>query len=97
MVKNSDTSRTVDENEAGLSVEWSQIEGEGLVRVVPTEDFKTGVLLVAELAQIAEAQNHDPEVLLTNDKVVITLYSHDVQDVTERDIKFARTVDELIG
>lgn len=97
MVKNSDTSRTVDENEAGLSVEWSQIEGEGLVRVVPTDSFGTGVAFVAELARIAEAHNHDPEVLLAHDKVVITLYSHDVQDVTERDIEFARAVDALIG
>lgn len=88
---------TVDTNEAGLNVAWSQIEGEGLVRVVPTDSFGTGVAFVAELARIAESQNHDPEVQLTNDKVVITLYSHDVQDVTDRDITFARAVDELIG
>ena len=88
---------TVDTNEAGLNVAWSQIDGEGLVRVVPTDSFGTGVAFVAELAHIAESQNHDPEVQLTNDKVVITLYSHDVQDVTDRDVAFARAVDELIG
>ena len=85
------------ENETNLNVAWSEIEGEGLVRVVPTDSFGTGVAFVAELAKIAEAQNHDPDVLLTNDKVVITLYSHDAQAVTERDHAFAAAVDELIG
>ena len=89
--------RTMDENEANLNVAWSDIEGEGLVRVVPTDSFGTGAAFVAELARIAEAQNHDPDVLLTNDKVVITLYSHDENAVTERDRAFAAAVDELIG
>jgi 4a-hydroxytetrahydrobiopterin dehydratase len=80
-----------------LSVEWSNIDGEGLVRVVPTDSFRTGVQLVVKLAEIAEAQNHDPGVELTNDKVTITLVSHDVSDVTERDVAFARAVDELLG
>lgn len=87
----------MDENEVNLNVAWSDIEGEGLVRVVPTDSFGTGVALVAELAKIAEAQNHDPDVLLTNSKVVITLYSHDENGVTERDRTFAAAVDQLIG
>ena len=87
----------MDENELNLNVAWSDIEGEGLVRVVPTDSFGTGVAFVAELAKIAEAQNHDPDVLLTNNKVVITLYSHDENAVTERDRAFAQAVDQLIG
>lgn len=81
----------------GLNVAWSNIDGEGLVRVVPVESFSTGALFVARLAELADAQGHDPDVLLTNNKVVITLFSHDVQDVTERDITFARAVDTLLG
>ena len=80
-----------------LNVAWSNLDGEGLVRVVPVESFSTGVLFVTKLAELAEAQGHDPDVLLTNSKVVITLFSHDVQDVTDRDITFARAVDSLIG
>lgn len=80
----------------GLSVGWSNIDGEGLVRVVPTNSFRAGVELVAKLAELAEEQNHDPDVVLTSSKVIITLFSHDVSDVTERDIKFAKTVDELL-
>jgi 4a-hydroxytetrahydrobiopterin dehydratase len=79
-----------------LNVACSNIDGEGLVRVVPTDSFRTGVVLVAKLADLAEQQGHDPDVLLTNSKVVITLFSHDVQDVTERDITFARAIDSLL-
>ena len=87
----------MDENETNLNVAWSDIEGEGLVRVVPTDSFGTGAMFVAELAKIAEAQQHDPAVLLTHNKVIITLYTHDEQAVTERDRSFARAVDQLIG
>ncbi len=80
-----------------LNVEWSDIEGEGLIRVVPTDSFATGVLLVSKLAEIAEAQNHDPDVLITNKKVVITLFSHDVSAVTDRDRAYAAAVDELLA
>lgn len=80
-----------------LDVAWSDIDGEGLVRVVPTDSFRAGVELVVKLAELAEAQGHDPDVQLTNSKVVITLFSHDVQDVTERDIAFARAVDTLLS
>lgn len=79
-----------------LNVAWSNIDGEGLVRVVPTDSFRVGSVLVAKLAELAEAQGHDPDVLLTNNKVVITLFSHDVQDVTERDFAYARAVDLLL-
>lgn len=79
-----------------LNVEWSNIDGEGLVRVVPTDSFRTGVELVTRLAEIAAAQNHDPDITLTNSKVVITLFSHDVSDVTDRDVAFARAVDTLL-
>lgn len=87
----------MNEEESNLNVAWSRIEGEGLVRVVPTDSFRSGVALVVMLADIADAQNHDPEVVLTHDEVIITLYSHDVQDVSDRDHAFARAVDERIG
>lgn len=87
----------MNENEADLNVAWSDIEGEGLVRVVPTDSFRTGVAFITDLGKIAEELGHDPDILLTNSKVVITLYSHDTQAVTERDHMFARAVDDLIG
>jgi 4a-hydroxytetrahydrobiopterin dehydratase len=80
-----------------LNVAWSNIDGEGLVRVVPTSSFREGVVLVTKLAELAEAQGHDPDVVLTNSKVVITLFSHDVQEITDRDIQFARAVDALLS
>jgi pterin-4a-carbinolamine dehydratase len=81
---------------AKLNVAWSEIDGEGLIRVVPTDSFSTGVYLTTTLAALAEKQGHDPEVLITNSKVVITLISHDESAITERDYKFAAAVDGLL-
>lgn len=84
-------------NESNLNVAWSLIDGEGLIRVVPTSSFGEGVAIVARLAEIAEHQGHDPEVLLESDKVTVTLYSQDTQAVTQRDIQFAQAVDAFIA
>ncbi len=67
-----------------------------MIRVVHTGSFATGVSLVAKLAEIAEQQNHDPDVLITNKKVVITLFSHDESAVTGRDYEYAAAVDKIL-
>lgn len=44
---------------------------------MPVESFQVGVLLTVQLAKIAEAKDHDPEVVIEHDKVTIRLISHD--------------------
>jgi 4a-hydroxytetrahydrobiopterin dehydratase len=81
---------------SSLHVDWSLVEGEGLVRVVPLDTFRQGMQLVVRITELADQHNHHPDVLLTSSKMVLTLISHDEQRVTERDIAFARALDELL-
>lgn len=59
-----------------LSVEWANIDGTGLVRVFQVANFKSGFALTAQLGMAGEQIGHYPEVLLTTDKVTVTIPSH---------------------
>lgn len=60
-----------------------------------TGTFSTGLALVNQIGDAAEAANHHPDLTLTFPTVSVTLTSHDVGGVTSRDVKMARRVSEL--
>lgn len=60
-----------------------------------TGDFNTGTTLVTRIAEAADAMNHHPDVDLRFPHVDVALTSHDVDGVTARDIRLARTVSQL--
>ena len=60
-----------------------------------TGDFVTGLKFISAAAEAAEAANHHPDVTLTYPFVDVKLISHDVSEVTERDIDLARKISEI--
>lgn len=63
-----------------------------LATVVHTGSMVTGVEFVSRIMQIAEERNHHPDVSLTYPRVVVTLTSHDVGALTDRDVAMARAI-----
>ena len=59
-----------------------------------TGDFATGLRLVNLIGEAAEAMNHHPDLDLRYPHLDVTLSSHDVGGVTDRDVKLARTISE---
>lgn len=57
-----------------------------------TGDFATGAALVQEVARLADAADHHPDVDLTYPRVDVRLTSHDVGGVTRRDVRLAREI-----
>ena len=60
-----------------------------------TPDFGTGARLVADVADVADALNHHPDVSLGWGAVVFSLTSHDAGGVTERDLELARRISQV--
>jgi len=60
-----------------------------------TGSFATGLTFVTAVAEAAEAANHHPDVTLTYPFVDVKLISHDVSQVTQRDIDLARRISEI--
>ena len=59
-----------------------------------TGDFATGLRLVNRIGETAEAMNHHPDLDLRYPHLDVTLSSHDVGGVTDRDVKLARAISE---
>ncbi len=77
---------------------WKQDEsGKRIETLARTKDFVTAVALIQEIAQIAEDENHHPDLHLTNyNRLRITSWSHDVGKVTDRDMRLAKRVETLL-
>ena len=66
-----------------------------LVARFETGDFNTGAALVTKIAEAADEANHHPDVDLRYPHLTITLKSHDVEAITQRDVRLARRISEL--
>jgi 4a-hydroxytetrahydrobiopterin dehydratase len=60
-----------------------------------TDDFSRGAELVRRIAEVADALDHHPDVDLRLGSVLVRTTSHDVGDVTARDLELARRVSAL--
>ncbi len=66
-----------------------------LVARFDTGDFNAGTALVTQIAAVADEANHHPDVDLRYPHVTISLMSHDVAAITQRDVRLARRISEL--
>ena len=79
--------------DAGLD-DWRQL-AQALHARFLTGDFVTGLKFVTAVTDAAEQANHHPDVTLTYPLVDVKLISHNVSQVTQRDIDLARRISEI--
>lgn len=60
-------------------------------------NFDGSMRFVNAVAEAANAQDHHPDITISWNDVTVTLCSHDVGGLTERDFRLAATIDELAG
>lgn len=79
---------TYDEQEIHDRVEgidgWSY-DGDRLRKTYEFDSYMDGVEFVNEVAELAEDANHHPDLHVGYKEVEVTLKSHDVDGVTDRD------------
>lgn len=80
-----------------VSLDWSDVDGIGLTLVVPVDGFRTAVVLLVKLGEIAEAMNYSPDISITGNKVTITLIDRELSAITEREYEFAKAIDVLLS
>ncbi|MGF1585089.1 MAG: 4a-hydroxytetrahydrobiopterin dehydratase [Bacteroidales bacterium] len=75
---------------------WKE-ENNQLSRTFDFKDFKMAFSFMTRVALLAEKMDHHPEMRNMYNKVEIRLYSHDKDNqITEKDLKLAAGIDELI-
>ena len=58
--------------------------------------FATATEFFAQLALLADAQDHHPEVLSLYTRMQIRLWTHDAKGVTAKDFELAKALDQLV-
>jgi len=79
-----------------FSAEWIE-SGGALERTVELPSFRQAVALVNQVAELAEAENHHPDIAISYRKVTLRWTTHSAGGVTERDRELAAKTDELIA
>ncbi len=74
---------------------WSRKAGT-IERVFQFDDFAQAMVFVNKIADAAEAANHHPDILVNYNKVTLTLVSHDSGGVTQRDVRMAGKINEVV-
>ena len=58
-------------------------------------NFKEAIAFVNKVADLAEQQNHHPDILILYKRVRLTLSSHDVGGISARDFALAESVEKI--
>jgi 4a-hydroxytetrahydrobiopterin dehydratase len=67
---------------------WSEIDG-ALERTFTFESFPQAVAFVTQVAELAEAENHHPEIAIDYRRVTLRWRTHSAEAITERDRELA--------
>lgn len=71
---------------------WERV-GDEIRKEYRFADFAQAMGFVTRVALRAEAMNHHPDILVRCSRVAVTLTSHDVGSLTERDFRLAAQID----
>ena len=75
--------------------EWQVVNGHHLKREYKFENFRQALDFTNKVGELAEQQNHHPDIYLAWGKVKLTLWSHKIDGLTESDFVFAAKVNQL--
>ncbi len=68
-----------------------------LTRKLTFKDFVEAMQFVNEVADVAEAEGHHPNIYISWNKVNLELYTHAIGGLSENDFIVAAKIDELEG
>lgn len=78
------------------SLEDWKIENETLVKVFQFKDFAEALAFVVRSGLEAEKMDHHPDLLLFGwNKVKISIYTHSLGGLTEKDFNLAQQIDKI--
>lgn len=76
---------------------WAYVDG-ALRRGYEAPDFPSAIRLVAQVAELAEAADHHPDIDIRRRRVTFVLSTHDAGDqVTGRDLALAQQINAAIN
>ena len=74
---------------------WQVVDEHHLTRTYTFKDFVEALAFTNSVGQIAEEQNHHPDIYLTWGKVRVDIWTHKIDGLTESDFVFAAKCDKI--
>ncbi|MDC0594861.1 4a-hydroxytetrahydrobiopterin dehydratase [Alphaproteobacteria bacterium] len=74
---------------------WPKDNQGKLSKTFSFKNYRQSFGFVSQVVLLAEKKNHHPTITLEYGSVTIALISHDVNEITERDIDLAKQIDKI--
>src|SRR3954468_21479042 len=74
---------------------WDVVNEHHLQKEYKFKDFREALAFTNRVGELAEKQNHHPDIYLAWGKVKLTLWTHTIDGLTESDFVFALKVEQL--
>src|SRR6266404_5063881 len=76
---------------------WRLVGEHHLEKEYKFEDFREALEFTNRVGEMAELQNHHPDIYLAWGKVKVTIWTHKIDGLTESDFIFAAKTDHLLS
>jgi 4a-hydroxytetrahydrobiopterin dehydratase len=73
---------------------WSEVD-RALERTFEFEDFVHALAFVNRVGELAESENHHPDIAIHYNRVTLRWWTHTAGGITDRDVELARRSGEL--
>lgn len=87
---------TLKEFSAQLGEGWRVVEEHHLEKDYSFKNFREALAFTNRIGEIAEAENHHPDILLTWGKVGLKIWTHSVGGLSENDFILAAKADQAL-
>ena len=79
-----------------LGGDWNVVEGHHLEKVYKFDDFRQALDFTVKVGEMAEQQDHHPDIYLAWGRVKVIIWTHKIDGLTESDFVFAAKSDALL-
>ena len=78
-----------------LKTPWEVLENKKISRAFKFKNFKEAMVFINKVAELAESEGHHPDIHISWNRVMIELWTHAVNGLSENDFILASKVEEL--
>ena len=78
-----------------LPTDWIVVDEHHLEREYRFDDFRKALDFTIKVGEMAEEQDHHPDIYLTWGKVKVTIWTHKIDGLTESDFVYAAKADQF--
>ncbi len=78
-----------------LGGDWRVVDEHHLEKTYRFKNFREALTFTSQVGELAEEQSHHPDICLAWGKVMLSMWTHKIDGLTESDFVFAAKADQL--